>query len=210
MTIQLTTSRLLLRFPILTDDIALKNLEEQNKEHWERWESTLSKPSSIQLDVYQTQLKHWILEIEEGKSVRFLMFKKDNLQEIIGLCNFTQIFYGAFQACYLGYKISKQHERKGLMKEALACSLQYMFEELHLHRIMANFIPSNKRSAKLLEKLGFTIEGYAKRYLLINNKWEDHITTALSYENWKELACSHTVYYPSKNNLEELIKFCES
>jgi len=30
-----------------------------------------------------------------------------------------------------------------------------------------------------LEKLGFEKEGFARRYLCINGKWEDHILTSL-------------------------------
>jgi ribosomal-protein-alanine N-acetyltransferase len=59
-----------------------------------------------------------------------------------------------------------------------------MFEQQKLHRIMANYMPSNKRSARLLQKLGFVIEGHAKKYLLINGQWEDHVLTSLTNENW--------------------------
>ncbi|KTA85439.1 hypothetical protein [Aeromonas salmonicida] len=34
-------------------------------------------------------------------------------------------------------------------------------------------------SAALLEHLGFEREGYARDYLMINGRWEDHILTAL-------------------------------
>ncbi|TND51068.1 30S ribosomal protein S5 alanine N-acetyltransferase, partial [Aeromonas dhakensis] len=30
----------------------------------------------------------------------------------------------------------------------------------------------------LLERLGFEREGYAKEYLMINGRWEDHILTS--------------------------------
>lgn len=97
---------------------------------------------------------------------------------MIGMCNLSQIFYGFFQACYLGYKIDKKYEGKGLMLEAVEGVVRFAFETLRLHRIMANYMPSNARSAKLLKKLGFEIEGRAKKYLLINNVWEDHILTS--------------------------------
>jgi ribosomal-protein-alanine N-acetyltransferase len=71
------------------------------------------------------------------------------------------------------------------MFEALEASIKYVFEELGIHRIMANYMPINARSAKLLYRLGFIIEGYAKNYLLINDQWEDHILTALSIEQWQ-------------------------
>lgn len=70
------------------------------------------------------------------------------------------------------------------MSEAVGKAIQYMFEKQKLHRIMANYMPSNERSARLLRKLGFVIEGHAKKYLLINGQWEDHILTSLTNEKW--------------------------
>jgi ribosomal-protein-alanine N-acetyltransferase len=123
----------------------------------------------------------WKLEFEEGRAIRFLLFfQEDGEGEIIGFCNFSQIFRGPFQACYLGYQIDSAGEGKGFMSEAIKRAIQYMFEEQNLHRIMANYMPSNSRSAKLLQNLGFAIEGKAKNYLLINGQWEDHILTSLT------------------------------
>ena len=64
------------------------------------------------------------------------------------------------------------------MYEALKAAIEFMFTTFTLHRIQANYIPRNERSGKLLRKLGFTVEGYARDYLKINGKWEDHILTA--------------------------------
>lgn len=36
-------------------------------------------------------------------------------------------------------------------------------------------MPHNKPSLDLARRLGFEYEGLAKKYLKINNKWEDHI-----------------------------------
>ena len=56
---------------------------------------------------------------------------------------------------------------------------RYSFDELGLHRIMANHQPENERSARLLERLGFEREGYARSYLHIAGAWRDHVLTAL-------------------------------
>jgi ribosomal-protein-alanine N-acetyltransferase len=50
---------------------------------------------------------------------------------------------------------------------------------------MANYMPRNQRSANVLKRLGFVVEGYARNYLLINNHWEDHILTSLTNPNWQ-------------------------
>jgi len=176
----LTTSNLLLRNPTAEDGAELIDLHTRNQQHWLSWE-----PKVESYATYAVNLRNWLKENEEKKSERFFIFKKDQPDHLIGYCNFTQIFRGAFQACYLGYKIDKEFEGKGFMHEALQASIRYIFEGLRLHRIMANYMPVNVRSAKLLERLGFEKEGYAKQYLLINGKWEDHVLTALTIEKWQ-------------------------
>ncbi len=175
----ITTFNLILSTPKLEDYSALHDFENQNKNHLAKWESSQNSKECEQ------RLENWGRECDEGKSTRFFIRTKENPDIIIGLCNFTQIFRGAFLACYLGYKIDHAYEGKGFMFEALQALIRYVFEELGLHRIMANYMPSNIRSANLLHRLGFVIEGYAKNYLLINDHWADHVLTALSLEQWQ-------------------------
>jgi ribosomal-protein-alanine N-acetyltransferase len=136
-------------------------------------------------------------------------------QQMIGACNFSGIIRGAFQACYLGYHIDQSHQGQGLMQEGLEAGIGYMFETQNLHRIMANYIPGNERSARLLERLGFEREGYAKAYLNIAGRWQDHVLTALvnpvfearksvGHDNWREFhnllsigeVCSRLLPFP--------------
>ncbi len=72
------------------------------------------------------------------------------------------------------------------MLEALGLLIQFAFAQLRLHRIMANYMPSNRRSGILLERLNFTVEGKAKRYLRIGHLWQDHVLTSLTNEDWQE------------------------
>lgn len=65
------------------------------------------------------------------------------------------------------------------MKSIVMHAIDYAFNDLKLHRVMANHMPGNERSAGLLKSLGFEIEGYAKEYLLIDGKWEDHVLNSL-------------------------------
>lgn len=87
--------------------------------------------------------------------------------EILALCCFINIVQGPFQACCLGYSLVQQHQGKGLMTEVLGAALDYVFNVLNLHRVMANYMPANMRSEALLNKLGFEREGLAKAYLKI-------------------------------------------
>ena len=97
---------------------------------------------------------------------------------ILGQINLSNIVRGAFQAAHVGYHVDAQVEGRGLMREGLECVIGWAFDDLRLHRIMANHIPGNDRSAGLLRRLGFEVEGYAKAYLFIDGAWQDHVLTA--------------------------------
>lgn len=100
-------------------------------------------------------------------------------RNILATFTFANIVRGAFQACHLGYGVAAPMQGQGLMLEILRPGIAWALGELGLHRVMANYMPRNERSAKLLAQLGFEREGYAKRYLQIAGVWEDHILTAL-------------------------------
>ena len=145
------------------------------------------RPSNFYtLDYWEEHASKSLLEFKNDQAVRFCLFDKAHPDHMIGTANFTQIFRGPFQACYLGYAIDKKLESKGLMTEALAKAIQYMFDELNLHRVMANYLPDNVRSARVLEKLGFVIEGRAQKYLFINGEWREHVLTSLTNNSWRQ------------------------
>ena len=70
------------------------------------------------------------------------------------------------------------------MTAAVRAVLPYGFQTLRLHRIEAACLPSNAASIALLEKVGFTREGYARCYLCINGYWQDHLLFAMVDEDW--------------------------
>ncbi|MFZ5949951.1 MAG: GNAT family N-acetyltransferase [Candidatus Rifleibacteriota bacterium] len=100
-------------------------------------------------------------------------------QKMLAACNFTGIVRGPFNACYLGYSVGRDYEGTGMMFEVASASIKYMFETVKIHRIMANHMPDNHRSARLLQRLGFEREGFARLYLKINGEWRDHVLNSI-------------------------------
>ena len=107
-----------------------------------------------------------------------------NSNKIIGVVNFSQIFYGMFQNAYLSYYVGVDFAGQGLMSEGVYLAINYAFSTLELHRIEANIQPGNKASISLVKRLGFTQEGFSQKYLQINGEWRDHERWALTVENW--------------------------
>ncbi len=142
-------------------------------------------------DDFFTQ-EYWQLQVEinyqefiNDRSLRLFIFPKTDPSKIIGTLNFSNFVRGVAQYCTLGYSLSETEQGKGYMTEAIQGAVEYMFQQLKMHRIMANYMPHNRRSGNVLKKLGFVVEGYARDYLMINGKWEDHIMTSLINPAWK-------------------------
>lgn len=137
-------------------------------------------------EFWRSQVERNLLEFDHQQSLRLFIFEHNLPKEVIGIINFTQFYRSPFQACVVGYSLAQNKQGKGYMQEALKASIEYVFETLNFHRIVANYMPRNQRSGNLLKKLGFVVEGYARDYLQINNKWEDHILSSLINANWKD------------------------
>lgn len=174
------TERLRLTIPDATAAPRMLAYLRENREHFVPW----SPPEPVSYDTenfWHERLDSARREFEQDLSMRLAIFRRDDpAGAILGDCNFTNFVRGPFQACYLGYKLDHRAEGQGLMFEALTAAIHYAFENLRLHRIMANYVPTNERSGRLLRRLGFVVEGYARDYLLVGGCWRDHVLTSLT------------------------------
>lgn len=177
---RIETERLLLTIPDVEAAPRMLAYVEENREHFAPWappEPEGYYTEKFWRDYLQTSRR----QFEQDLSMRLVFFMRDDVNgAVVGDCNFTNFVRGPFQACYLGYKISKRAEGRGLMYEALMAATRYAFENLRLHRIMANYVPTNERSGRVLKRLGFAVEGYARDYLLVGGQWRDHVLTSLT------------------------------
>ncbi len=147
-----------------------------NREHLAAWEP-LRDASYFTLEhCRRTILGGW-QAAQQDQGFPFAIFALDD-GEMIGTYTFANLVRGVFQACHLGYGLAASRQGQGLMQEALQAGLDWAFGPLGLHRVMANYLPRNERSGRLLERLGFEREGQARRYLQIAGVWEDHVLTA--------------------------------
>lgn len=103
--------------------------------------------------------------------------------ELIGRITLSQVFRRSFQNCYLGYWVAEEHNGRGHGTRAVELAVGHAFDDLGLHRVQANVMTKNPRSARVLEKAGFRKEGLALRYLQIAGRWEDHDMYALTSED---------------------------
>jgi len=120
----------------------------------------------------------------------YLLLRKED-HVLLGVFNFSEIVRGAFQSTYLGYMGFLPHAGKGYMTEGMALALDLAFRKLRLHRVEVNIQPTNARSLALAGRIGFTREGFSRRYVKIAGRWRDHERYAMLAEDWAKLRKHH-------------------
>ena len=184
--VSISTARLVLTLPDPSSAPAVLDYYAFNREHFARWSPPL--PDNFYSEAFwRDRLARNREEHQAGTSLRLFVFERTGHPGMppIAHCNFTELVRGPFQACYLGYGCDRRSEGRGLMTEALTAGIQHAFGPMNLHRIMANYRPTNERSGRLLRRLGFVVDGYARDYLYIDGDWRDHVLTSLTNPRWR-------------------------
>lgn len=178
------TARLVIRVPDAADVPAIIAYYRDNLEFLRPYSPTF-EPEMFDAAAWHEQVGQRRRELTYGESFRAFLFARDDSHAIVGNINLTQVIRGAFQACVLGYNLAESAQGNGYMTEAVLGVVGFAFGEWGLHRVAANYMPRNDRSAAVLKRCGFRVEGLAPAYLLINGRWEDHVLTAITNEDWQ-------------------------
>ena len=171
------TARLVLQLGRPADIPAIVRYYQENAEHLQPWEPAWP-PDFLAEAYWPARIEHAHREDAAGLAHRLFVRPREEPRRIIGTLSLTQVQRGAAQTCTIGYGLAAAAQGHGYMREAVEAATLHCFHNLGLHRVTASYMPRNRRSAAVLHHCGFRIEGYARDYLQINGRWEDHILTA--------------------------------
>ncbi len=177
----LSRGRVLLRRPVLRDWRAWAELRHASRHFLTPWEPAWPY-DALSRKAFRRRLRQQAAEWRQGAGITFFVFDRRGGQ-LLGGISVTNLRRGVAQAASLGYWVGERHARQGLMTEALLVLLDYLFDDLGLHRVEAACLPRNAASRRLLEKLGFREEGRGRGYLRIAGEWQDHVLYALLTED---------------------------
>lgn len=173
----LLTDRLVVFLPMRAHAEAIADYFARNSKHLAPWSPP--RPAGFETPGYwRGRIAVQQAAFEEGRAAQLVIAARSDEHRVIGTVALTEIVRGALRACTLGYGIDHAEQRKGLMREAVAEVVRFAFGTLKLHRVTANYLPTNERSGELLRSLGFVVEGYARDYLFIDGKFRDHVLTS--------------------------------
>ncbi|WP_375750502.1 GNAT family N-acetyltransferase [Vibrio sp. HN007] len=79
----------------------------------------------------------------------------------------------------IGFTIAPKHQKQGVATEAVYAVLDYLFNTLNKHRVIATTDARNAASYQLLEKLRFRREAHFVQNIFFKGEWGDEYQYAL-------------------------------
>ncbi len=170
-----------LRAPVIGDFRNWAELRSASRDFLRRWEPIWPK-DDLTKSGFRRRLRKYAKDRREGRSYPYLLFCRET-DALLGGITLSNIRRGVCQSATMGYWMGAPYAGKGHMSRAVGLILPHCFKTLDLHRVEASCLPDNEPSIRLLENAGFRREGYARKYLLINGRWQDHVLYACLAED---------------------------
>jgi len=162
-----------LRPPQMADYEEWATLREASRDFLTPWEPTWPS-DDLTRSAFRRRVKRYSEDQRNDIAYPFFVFRHSD-GALVGGLTLANIRRGCAQVGSLGYWMGQPHAGQGYMTAAVRALLPFAFGSLRLHRVEAACIPTNGASIRLLEKVGFEREGYAREYLCINGRWQDHV-----------------------------------
>lgn len=169
--------RVMLRAPVMGDYAQWAQLRSTSRTFLEPWEPTWPR-DDLTRTAFRQRVRRYNRDMRDDYAYAFFIF--DNATaDLVGGLTLSNVRRGVAQTASVGYWTGMPFARQGYMTEALTAAVSFAFDSLRLHRVEAACLPDNEASRRLLLRTGFSEEGYARQYLKINGRWQDHLLFAL-------------------------------
>ena len=183
---RLAGRRTVLRAPDRVDWRAWAELRHASRAFLTPWEPSWGE-DALSRTAFRRRLARYALEWHSDQGYTFLLWHLED-DALLGGISLTNVRRGVAESASVGYWVGEAHAHQGYMTEGLALTLKFAFERLRLHRVEAACLPHNAPSRGLLLKGGFREEGYAREYLCIDGKWQDHVLFGILASDWAKQA----------------------
>ena len=173
---KLIGKKVFLRYPETKDWKEWAELRQKSRKFLQPWEPHWPK-NYLTKDFFEQLVNQTHISIKNKTSYIYFIFHRVS-KTLVGGINLTNMKNKLYKSITIGYWMGINFAGKGYMQDSIKNVCSFCFDDLKVNRIEAACLPKNIASKMVLIKSGFVIEGYAKKYLEINGKFEDHILLA--------------------------------
>ncbi|MFC5631284.1 MULTISPECIES: GNAT family N-acetyltransferase [Streptococcus] len=162
---------------------------EDAKAMFQNWASDVENTQYVPWETHQTLadteefLTERVKDYSSGEVFRWAITLHDNPTVVIGDISVVSIRTNVNEA-EIGYILSKQYWNQGVMTEALAAVIDFLFDQADFDRIVAGFLAENIASGRVIEKAGMSYEGTFRQAMKVKGKIYDYICYGLLKSDW--------------------------
>ena len=178
---RLTGERVFLRSPERGDYEDWASLRGRSRNFLAPWEPSWPE-DALSRASFRARVARYAEDWRTDQAYNLFIFTHD--ETLIGGVGLSNLRRGVSETANLGYWIGEPFAQRGYMTAALPLVLAFAFDRLRIHRVEAACLPNNAPSRSLLVRAGFRQEGYARQYLCIEGRWQDHLLFAILHEDW--------------------------
>lgn len=117
-----------------------------------------------------------------GELMEWALVRRDQ-SGLIGTCSLGNLDL-ANRRGEIGFALARPAWGQGFMAEILPVLVSHAFDTLHLHRLEADVDPRNTGSIRLLEGLGFQLEGRLRERWQVTGEVQDALFYGLLDREW--------------------------
>jgi ribosomal-protein-alanine N-acetyltransferase len=167
----------MLRNPQMADHDAWATLRETSRGFLAPWEPVWPA-DDLTKAAFRRRLRRYAQDMRGDLAYPFFVFREAD-GALLGGLTVSNVRRGVAQTGSLGYWMGAPYAGQGMMTAAVRALVPFVFGTLKLRRLEAACLPHNAASIRLLERVGFRREGYARQYLCIAGAWQDHLLYAM-------------------------------
>lgn len=171
----LTTDRLVLSVMPVSHAAQLLSYSQRNHAHLSPWAPPPRDPVETE-ETTRRRIDDSRRDALTGTGFRWRSRWRDDPDgPVVGNVSLTRIERGALERASLGFAVDAEQQGKGLVVEAVEAVIDFAANTLKLRFLEAGHAPQNLRSAATLRRIGFVPYGYARDYLHVGGRVQDHV-----------------------------------
>jgi ribosomal-protein-serine acetyltransferase len=151
---------------------------ERNRAHLRRWLPWVDATQSA--DDIRTFLAKAVAQFHDGLGPNFGIWLEGALVGAVG-CHAYDL---PNRSCSLGYWLADVQQGRGTITRCCRHLIDYLFEEVRLHRVEIRCGTGNARSRAIPQRLGFLREGVLRDAEWVNDRWLDLDVWSMLEPDW--------------------------
>ena len=134
-------------------------------------------------EVTQQSIARWVENYQNMDFYKWAICLKEKPDSVIGDISMVDMDE-AVNACEVGYILSKDYWRQGLMTEALKAVLNYLLQDAGFNRVAAKFVTANPASGRVMAKAGMSYEGTFRQAVIYKGRTRDTDWMSMIDKDW--------------------------